>query len=429
MAILVTITALLGWVNERWLGINPVIGVTLGGLLVSLLLLVLGQLGLWGFGAEFAQEVLGRLDFDELLLHGLLGAILFAGALDIELNELVAHRWLILVLATAGVVVSMILVGTVVWLLAGWMGLELPYFFALLFGALISPTDPVAVLAILKRAGTPADLTALISGESLFNDGIGVVVFTVILGVAVSGHATVEHVAELFVFEAMGGVVYGLALGYAAFVLLRSVDDYAVEILITMAVVTGGYALALRLHTSGPLAMVVAGLLIGNRGRALAMSEQTRRNLDTFWVVVDETLNAMLFLLIGLEVLALELRWEFLVAGLVAVPTVLAARFISVTLPISTIRLRRDVKPYTVRLLTWGGLRGGIAIALALSIPPRPERDLILAMTYVVVVFSILVQGLTVEPLARRRTAAVGEGSGPASAPLASSAASPQPTE
>jgi CPA1 family monovalent cation:H+ antiporter len=187
------------------------------------------------------------------------------------------------------------------------------------------------------------------------------------------------------------------------------VDDYAVEILITLAVVTGGYALALRLHTSGPLAMVVAGLLIGNRGRALAMSEQTRRNLDTFWVVVDETLNAMLFLLIGLEVLALELRWEYLAAGAAAIPLVLASRFISVTLPITATRLRRPVKPYTVRLLTWGGLRGGIAIALALSIPPRPERDLILALTYVVVVFSILVQGLTVEPLARRRTARVGE--------------------
>ncbi len=403
LAILVTVTALLGWVNERWLGVNPVVGVTLGGLIVSVVLLVLGQLGVWGFGAEFAAGTLARLDFDDFLLHGLLGAILFAGALDIELNELMSNRWLILVLATVGVVLSTFLVGTGIWLLVGGIGLSIPYLYALVFGSLISPTDPVAVLAILKRARVPADLTALISGESLFNDGIGVVVFTVVLGVATTGHATMLHVAELFLVEAVGGIAFGLVLGYMAFFMLRSVDDYTVEILITLAVVTGGYALALRLHTSGPLAMVVAGLLIGNRGRALAMSEETRHNLDTFWVVVDETLNAMLFLLIGLEVLALELRWEFLAAGALTVPLVLGARFVSVTLPISAIRLRSDVKPYTVRMLTWGGLRGGIAIALALSIPPGPERGLILSLTYVVVVFSILVQGLTVEPLARRQ--------------------------
>jgi CPA1 family monovalent cation:H+ antiporter len=405
VAILVTLTALLGWVNERWLGITPVIGVTMGGLVISVALLLLGQWGTWGVGQGFAEDILTRLDFDELLLHGLLGALLFAGALEIHLGDLLPHRWLILVLATAGVLVSTFLVGTAVWLIAGWIGLELPYVYALLFGALISPTDPVAVLAILKRAATPPDLQALISGESLFNDGIGVVVFTVILGVAVAGEATVAHVAELFAVEAVGGVLYGLVLGYGAFLLLRSVDDYAVEILVTLAVVTGGYALAIRLHTSGPLAMVVAGLLIGNRGRALAMSDRTRESLDTFWMVVDETLNAMLFVLIGLEMLALELRWESLLAGLVAIPLVLVGRLASVSLPIWVMRFRASVKPYTVRLLTWGGLRGGIAIALALSIPAGGERDLILAVTYVVVVFSILVQGLTVEPLARRRVA------------------------
>jgi CPA1 family monovalent cation:H+ antiporter len=403
VAILVTLTALLGWVNERWLGITPVIGVTLGGLVISVALLLLGQLGVWGVGAGSAQAVLARLDFDDLLLRGLLGALLFAGALEIELDELLSHRWVILVLATAGVVASTFLVGSAIWVAAGWMGLGLPYVYALLFGALISPTDPVAVLAILKRARTPKDLQTLISGESLFNDGIGVVVFTVILGVAVSGHATAAHVAELLVVEAGGGIAYGLLLGYVAYQLLRRVDDYAVEILITLAVVTGGYALALRLHTSGPLAMVVAGVIIGNRGRALAMSDRTRESLDTFWMVVDESLNAMLFVLIGLEMLALELRWELLVAGLVAIPLVLTSRLASVAATISAVRIRRAVKPYTIRLLTWGGLRGGIAIALALSIPPGPERDLILAMTYVVVVFSIVVQGISVEPLAARR--------------------------
>jgi CPA1 family monovalent cation:H+ antiporter len=405
VAILVTLTSLLGWVNARWLGITPVVGVTLGGLVISVALLLLGQLGVGGVGAEFADGLLTRLDFDDLLLHGLLGALLFSGALEIHLEDLRSQRWLIMTLATVGVIISTFLVGTVVWLAVGWVGLTLSYVHALLFGALISPTDPVAVLAILKRARTPRDLQTLISGESLFNDGIGVVVFTVVLGVAVSGHASVGHIAELFVFEALGGIAYGFVLGYLAFVLLREVDDYAVEILITLAVVTGGYALALRLHTSGPLAMVVAGLLIGNRGRALAMSERTRDNLDTFWMVVDEALNAMLFVLIGLEVLALELRWEYAVAGLAAIPLVLGSRLVSVSLPISVMRIRKQVKPYTVRLLTWGGLRGGIAIALALSVPQGPERDLILAVTYVVVVFSILVQGLTVEHVARRRVA------------------------
>jgi CPA1 family monovalent cation:H+ antiporter len=403
IAILVTLTAVLAWVNARWLGMNPVIGVTLGGLLVSILILAVGHLGFAGQGTEAAAALLGRLAFDELLLNGLLGAILFAGALEIDLNDLLSHRWLILVLATAGVLMSTVLVGTVVWFVVAWVGLSLPYAYALVFGALISPTDPVAVLAILKRARTPSGLQVLISGESLFNDGIGVVVFTVILGVAVSGHATAEHVAELFVVEAVGGIAYGLLLGYLAFILLREVDEYAVEILVTLAVVTGGYALAVRLHTSGPLAMVVAGLLIGNRGRRLAMSQRTRERLDTFWLVVDESLNAMLFVLIGLELLALELRWEYLLAGIIAIPLVLGARLTSVSLPILAIRLRTAVKPYTIRLLTWGGLRGGIAIALALSIPPTAERGLILALTYTVVVFSILVQGLTVEPLARRR--------------------------
>lgn len=409
VAILVTLTALLGWINERWLGIAPVIGVTLGGLILSVVLLTLGELHLFGISPAVGDELLGRFEFSDLLLHGLLGALLFAGALEIELDSLLAHRWLILLLATGGVLLSTFLVGSVIWLAVGWVGLQIPYIYALLFGALISPTDPVAVLAILKRAQTPPDLQALISGESLFNDGIGVVVFVSILGIAVSGHGSVAHVAELFAVEAVGGVVYGLVLGYAAYLLLRSVDNYTVEILVTLAVVTGGYALALRLHTSGPLAMVVAGVLIGNRGRAFAMSDRTREHLDTFWLVVDEALNAMLFVLIGLEMLALELRWEYMAAGLIAIPLVLLSRFISVTVPISGVRLAGQVKPYTVRLLTWGGLRGGIAIALALSIPAGSERDLILALTYVVVVFSILVQGLTVERLARRRVAKLAE--------------------
>ena len=249
-------------------------------------------------------------------------------------------------------------------------------------------------------------MEVLISGESLFNDGVGVVVFTIILEFALGGHeVSAPGAGQLFLEEAVGGVIYGLLLGFIAFGMLRRVDNYTVEILITLAVVTGGYALAQSLHTSGPIAMVVAGILIGNQGRLFAMSEATRARLDTFWLVIDETLNAVLFVLIGLEVLVLRLTPMFLVVALLAIPVVLLARWISVWVPISFMRLRSSFIPYTVRIMTWGGLRGGIAIALALSLAASPERDLLVVMTYAVVVFSILVQGLTVAPLARRAIA------------------------
>ncbi len=412
VALVLTVTAVLGFANERWLKLPTVIGVTIAGMVTSIGVLALGQLGFFGGGADFAEEALSRIDFDALLLNGMLGAMLFASALEVDLSELWRQKWTILVLATGGVLASTLLVGGAVYLGLGALGLRIPFIYALLFGALISPTDPIAVLALLKRAGAPKELETIITGESLFNDGVGVVVFTLILGVAVAaaggdtGHiaqgADAGSVALLFAEEAGGGVLFGLALGFAAYWLLKEIDAYAIEILVTLAVVTGGYAFAGWLHTSGPLAMVVAGLLIGNRGRAFAMSERTKQHLDTFWVVVDEVLNAVLFVLIGLEVLVLELSPLFIVAGLLAIPVVLGARLVSVGAPILLLRRRRRFRRYTVRIMTWGGLRGGIAIALALSIPPSSQRDLILLMTYVVVVFSIVVQGLTVGPLARR---------------------------
>ena len=259
------------------------------------------------------------------------------------------------------------------------------------------------MLSTLKSVGIAKSLETKIAGESLFNDGVGVVIFLVIAGLAfnpetVSAGTTVL----LFIREAIGGVVFGLGLGYAGFFLLRTVDNYQVEVLITLAMVMGGYAMALALHTSGPIAIVVAGLLIGNRGRVLAMSERTREHLDTFWELVDEVLNAVLFVLIGLEVLVLQFTREYLAAGLLMIPLVLLARAISVGVPINVLRLRREFSPHVVKILVWGGIRGGISVALALSLPPSPMRDIVVAMTYVVVVFSILVQGLTIGPVAKR---------------------------
>lgn len=401
-AVLITLTAFLAWLNEKTLKLPPAIGVTLGGLLSSLLILLGGQLGL---GAEaWAAALLEDLPFDEVLMEGMLSFLLFAGALHVDLEALRRERWTVTTLATAGVALSTLLVGTALWWALGLLGLSIPYPWALVFGALISPTDPIAVLAVLGEARTPPRLTALISGESLFNDGFGVVVFAATLGFALgAGETSSSEIGLLFVQEALGGLVFGLALGLLAYWLLKGVDAYAVEVLITLAVVQGGYVLAGWLHTSGPLAMVVAGLFLGNRGRLFAMSETTREHLDLFWETLDEILNAVLFLLIGLEVLILPHSPRLLLVALVAIPLVLGARLLAVGSTLGALHLRRQLPAYALLLMTWGGLRGGISVALALSIPRTVAvRDTLLLATYVVVIFSIVVQGLTLGPLARR---------------------------
>jgi CPA1 family monovalent cation:H+ antiporter len=399
-AILITLTALFSFVNERWLRLPTTIGVMVASLVASLVLILAGKLGL-GVDA-WAETLLERLDFNDLLMHGMLSFLLFAGALNVDLGDLLERKWTVLSLATVGVTISTFLVGTTAWWLFNLIGLPIPYLFALLFGALISPTDPIAVLGLLRRAKTPAPLETAITGESLFNDGVGIVVFTMILGFAVGGHevSAIEPL-KLFVHEAIGGVVFGLVLGYFAHRMLRTVDNYIVEILITLALVAGGYALADTLHTSGPLAMVAAGLFIGNHGRLFAMSDKTREHLDHFWELIDEILNAVLFVMIGFEVLVLEFSPRYLAAGVLIVPVLIAVRWISVGVPVSVLRLRRSFPPYTVTIMTWGGLRGGISIALALSLPASAQRELIVVVTYMVVIFSILVQGLTIGHLAR----------------------------
>jgi CPA1 family monovalent cation:H+ antiporter len=403
LAILVTLAAAFSYVNHRYIRLPNTIGVMLISLLVSLGLIALGSFGL-GL-EEDARHLLESIDFDETLLHGMLSFLLFAGALHVNLGDLARQKWIIGTLATFGVVGSTFIIGFISWWLLAVLGFDLPLIYCLLFGSLISPTDPIAVLGILKKAGVPQSLETKISGESLFNDGVAVVVFLVFLEIARGTHdITVISIAGLFIKEAVGGAVFGLAVGAVAYWMLKTVDNYQVEVLITLALVTGGFALADALHISGPIAIVVAGLLIGNHGRLLAMSDRTREHLDTFWELVDEVLNAVLFVLIGLEVLVLTFNRMYFIAGLLLIPLLLIARFLSVGFPVLILRLFRSFSPNVVKILTWGGLRGGISVALALSLPPGKNREIILVITYVIVVFSIIAQGLTIGKLVQART-------------------------
>ncbi len=402
VATITTLAGVFSWVNHRWVRLPTTIGLLVIAMLSSLALVLLHATGL--FQGDPLIPVVRTLDFQDALLNGMLGALLFAGAIHLQLDDLFSQKWAIALLATGSVVLSTLLVGGASWLVFHGLGLGVPFVYCLLFGALISPTDPIAVGAILRHAGVPQSLNIKITGESLFNDGFGVVVFLVVLSVASAGETvSVGHVAHLFAVEVFGGLAYGAVAGYVTYRMLRSVDHYQVEILLTLALVTGGYAIAQRLHVSGPLAMVVAGLMVGNQGRALAMSARTQERLDGFWELVDEFLNAMLFVLIGVEVVVLDFAPSFVFAGLLLIPLILAARWISVGLPISLLRaLRRAVSPHAIKILTWSGLRGGISVALALSLPAGGHHDLIVTVTYIVVAFSIVVQGLTVGPLARR---------------------------
>jgi len=401
-AVLITLAALFSYVNHRFLRIPTTIGIMIISLVLSLGLLLLNALG-WTVPEQQAERLVGGIDFHETLMEGMLSFLLFAGALHINLDDLRQQKWVVLSLATVGVVLSTFIVGALAWLIFNGLGIDMPWLYCLLFGALISPTDPIAVMGILKTVGAAKSLEIKIAGESLFNDGIGVVVFLVILGLVQGvSEPTIQGIGGLLLQEAGGGIVFGLVIGLVAFSLLRSIDNYQVEVLLTLALVMGGYAAAHALHISGPIAMVVAGLVIGNHGRVLAMSDTTREHLDNFWELMDEILNAVLFVLIGLEVLLLSFRGEYLLAILALIPAVLAARYVSVGLPVMLMRRFRDFSPRVVEILTWGGLRGGISVALALSLPVSPERDAILTTTYAVVVFSIIVQGLTIGKLVRQ---------------------------
>ncbi len=396
------LTALFAYVNHRFVGLPTTIGVMAIALLLSLAIVVLDLLGVHSL-LRYEESLVRSIDFADVLLDGMLSFLLFAGALHVDLSALREQRWAVALLAIAGTLLSTAVVGLGMWGGLRLFGLEMPLLHCLLFGAIISPTDPIAVMGILKSIGAPRRLEVVIAGESLFNDGVAVVAVALLVGL-VQGtvEATPGHVSGVLLHEAGGGLLLGLALGWCTYALMRSIDQYQVEVLLTLAAVVGGYALARHLGVSGPLAMVVTGLVIGNHGRATAVSETTRRYLDMFWELVDEILNAVLFVLIGLEVLLIAFTLPLLGATVYAIVVTLAARALTAGLPAALLGGRLGLPPGSARVLTWGGLRGGISVALSLALPAAVGRDTILALTYGVVVFSILLQGVTIGRVARR---------------------------
>jgi CPA1 family monovalent cation:H+ antiporter len=410
IGLLITLAALAAYVNHKVFKLPPTIGLMTIALVTSLGFVLLGLLGF--APVKDVADFVSSLHFSDVLLHGMLAFLLFAGALHVDLESLRDVKFPVAAFATIGLLIATFVTGWLFWQVVTWIGFDIPFVAALLFGALIAPTDPIAVMGILKKVGAPKSLEIKITGESLFNDGVAVVVFMTILAVA-TGKSSPEpgQIAFLFLKEAAGGIVVGLILGWIVFRMLRSVDAYQVEVLLTLALVSGGYALAEVLHVSAPIAMVAAGLLIGNHGRAFAMSDRTRDHLDAFWELIDEFLNAILFMLIGMEIIVLALDLPIVLVGLLAIVCVLVGRFVSVGLTVRVMALRRQFSPGVVRVLTWGGLRGGISIALALSLPASAERDLIVTATYIVVIFSVLVQGLTIGSLVKAVTAKGSDGS------------------
>ena len=400
-AVVITLTALFSWLNHRFIRQPPGVALLLFSLGLSMVLVALGVLGFDSH--EQARQAFGAVKLDRVFLDSMLSFLLFAGALQVDLGELARRKGAIAFLASLGVVVSALLAGYALWGIFRFVGHPVPLIWCLLFGALISPTDPIAVLAILKQAKAERSLAGKMAGESLLNDGFGIALFVLFLGIAAGGEqATAAQAAVLFVREVMGGAVLGFVLGHIACRMLAGVDSHQVEIFLTLAVVMGGTALALELSVSGPLAIVVAGVLIGRHSRRSDRPAQARERLDEFWELIDEILNAVLFVMIGLELLRLDFDRTYAWAAILAVPAVLIARFVSVGMARLVPGLRNDFPLYVVAAMTWGGLRGGISIALALSLPVNSPRDALIMATYAVVLFSILVQGLTLSRVLRR---------------------------
>ncbi|MCC6187030.1 MAG: sodium:proton antiporter [Chitinophagaceae bacterium] len=400
-SILIVLSAIFAYINHRVLKLPNAIGLMLVSLLFSIFVIISGS-----FFPSLKPNIeaqLGQINFSELLLEGMLSFMLFAGAIHVKFKDLNTEKWSILLLSTMSVLISTFAVGFSTFYLLNAFGIEVSFISALLFGSLISPTDPIAVLSILKKAGVSKSIETKIAGESLFNDGVAVVIFMTILGLTKpDAEPSYSYVLELFAQEAIGGVLLGIVVGWLGYKLIASIDNYQVEVLVTLAVVMGGYTLAHAIHVSGPLAMVLAGLITGNQAKSKGMSEITAEYIDKFWELIDEILNAILFVLIGLELLILETNSTIILASIIMIFLVLAIRYISVFIPSLLIVFKEKLSKKTLRILTWGGLRGGISIALALSIPNELNKEVWVTITYVIVCFSILVQGLTIGKLAKK---------------------------
>jgi CPA1 family monovalent cation:H+ antiporter len=401
ITILIVLSAVFAFINTKFLKLPFTIGLMLIAIVFTLAITILGSFN--HYILDEAKLLIQSIDFETALLDIMLSFLLFAGALHTKLDALKKHRVPIALFATMGIVVSTFIVGTLMYYLAIVLGHEIDYIYCLLFGALISPTDPIAVLGILKDANAPKKLEIKIVGESLFNDGVGVVVFLVIYKIAEQGLASVEatEVSFLFLEEVVGGIALGLIGGWLVFQLMRTIDHYETEVIITLALVMGLSALAHLIHVSGPLAVVVAGIFIGNKSPKIAWSETTQNYVDKFWELLDVLLNAILFVLIGLELLVITINGEYITFGLIAIPIALIARYLALAGPVALFKKKLDFIPKTNLIMTWGGIRGGISIALALSLKPEMERELFLTVTYIIVVFSIIGQGLTLGPLVK----------------------------
>ncbi|TDI77836.1 MAG: sodium:proton antiporter [Bacteroidetes bacterium] len=400
---LVVLAAAFGYLNVRFLKLPNTIGLMVITIVFTLAVIALSYFDNTLLNAE--KYIIAQIDFETVLLDIMLSFLLFAGALHTNFEQLKIQRWPVLVFATLGVLVSTFLVATAMFYCLQLLGLQVDYIYCLLFGALISPTDPIAVLGILKQAGVPKKLETKIVGESLFNDGVGVVVFLTLFQIASASGTEIEplDILKMFGEEIIGGILLGLFLGWITYRLMKSIDDYDIEVIITLAAVMGGTVIAQKFHLSAPLAMVTAGLIVGNNTvRESAMSAITENYVDKFWELIDILLNTILFVLIGMEMLVLTLEGNYIIAGLIAIPIVLLCRFTSLLFPINFFKKRLDFVPNTNLIMTWGGLRGGISIALALGLTQEMHRELFLVITYVIVVFSIIVQGLTVGKLVKR---------------------------
>ncbi len=399
ISIITTAAILLAYVNYRFIQMQATIAMLVASLCISFGILFLGNLGFMDSTHHFAN-FMQHFDFYNLLINGLLSFLLFAGALNIDIRYLQQHKWEVATLASFSTLLSTFIVGLLIYYILNFFQINIGFVYCLLFGALISPTDPIAVLAIFKKLKASQSLHTLVECESLFNDGVAIVIFLTIFHFAYTdNNVTTLSVLTLFAHQSLGGIIFGIVLGIVAYRLIRPINNSHLEVLMTLTIPTGGYAIANLLGFSGPLAMVVAGIFIGNSGDLFSVRGRTKENLRHFWSLIDEVLNAILFMLMGLELLVINVNRQLLFVGICATMVVLLARFVTVAIPMSFFKLKKSYSPNIITILTWGGLRGGLAVALALSLPKGENRDLIISMTYAVVIFSIIVQGLTIKNL------------------------------